>query len=404
MISNNKLIITESQKNNIRELYGIKPKKDFIFSGYITIDEGYMIIQDHLISIKENKIIGYLWDSIDMFKILFENFKPNNDKSLELKENFLNYPLLENNKNLYDLRDYILNNNLQESIFDNTVNQLKNLASDSINKLKNTGSEFINNLLIKSLKDGVIYFLRRLKDLMFNTTYMVVDSLLGAMMGVTGGITKAIQMLPWASLLGLEIYQWINNDYEGEEPSIGSKIFDISFPLLSLGFGAVLAKGFMSVLKPILKSGKSVEKTAELVAKNPQAKNTLEKILTKTKDIPKYINDAKVAFSKKYPKISQFFSGIVGGISSIIKQINEFIIKITGKSKLAKGVVAGAKTYGTIKAFDAGIEGGVNLYNKYKSKNNANIENTNSEEENNNYITINNIDDIDDSYFNYDNK
>jgi hypothetical protein len=379
MIAKRAMILTESEKNDIRSLYGLKRKKEHIFEAYITINEEFMIFNDYLYSLKENKLIGYLWESIDNFKLLFENYIPDNEKDLQLKEDVLNYPLLEEKENLYELRDLLLKEGFFGDLVDKAKNML-NIPDGIVNYGINLIGKSLYEKFLNLLKGGIINFLRGLKEMMFSVTGMVVDSVLQAFMGPTAGVSKILQTVPYVAILGLEIYQWVNNDYEGETPSIGWRIFDISFCLLALGFGGVFAKGVLSPLGKIFKSGKSEAKIAEEVAKSSEAKGILKKILTQTEKIPTFIKNTQNATVKNFPQLSKFLGSITGGISKVVTEINNYIKNIIAggglKAKATKGAIAGAKTYGVLKGIEYGIEKGKDVYNYLtgnKTNNNENL-------------------------------
>ena len=83
-------------------------KRNYIFESCVTINGEFLIFQDDVFSIKEQKSIGNIWSSIDLFKKIFKSVNIKNNDYKIIRESILRLPLLENNVNLYGLRDILL--------------------------------------------------------------------------------------------------------------------------------------------------------------------------------------------------------------------------------------------------------------------------------------------------------
>ena len=53
-------------------------KRNYIFESCITVDNNFLICQDNVYCLKENKNLGNIWSSIDKFKFIFSKIKINN--------------------------------------------------------------------------------------------------------------------------------------------------------------------------------------------------------------------------------------------------------------------------------------------------------------------------------------
>ena len=76
MVIKKRDILSESEVNRIRGLYGIGPvRKQYVFEACITIDEKYFIMNDEVFDLQEKTLLGNLWESMDIFKTIFQNVK-----------------------------------------------------------------------------------------------------------------------------------------------------------------------------------------------------------------------------------------------------------------------------------------------------------------------------------------
>jgi hypothetical protein len=90
-------------------LYNLKNKRNYIFELCTTVDGRYFILQDDVFDIKEQRSLGNLWDSIDIFKTIFNNISLENNKEYQnIKENILKLPIFEEKQNLHGLRNILL--------------------------------------------------------------------------------------------------------------------------------------------------------------------------------------------------------------------------------------------------------------------------------------------------------
>jgi len=109
MAYNNKILISESERVNIKKMYGIiPPKRDYIFEMSVSVDGRYYIVHDEVFDIQEQRAIGNLWDSLDVFKTMFQNVQLENTEYSQIRESIISLPILEGKENLYGLRDILL--------------------------------------------------------------------------------------------------------------------------------------------------------------------------------------------------------------------------------------------------------------------------------------------------------
>lgn len=361
------LLLSESEKNRIKNIYNISPvSRNYIFETTISVDNRYVIIMDEVFDIIEKKKIGYLWESIDVFKTLFSNIEiKNNEEYKKLKESILNIPILESNSSLYNLRDILLEFNFFDdtwlgSNLKNAGNQILNTAKQSWEGIKKLGvaiSEGDWKELLTLLAKGVKFILRKLKDAMYSSVGMIVDAIL-----VATGVGKSVQWIPWALITALDIYQIANNDWPKEDASepMWMKYMTLGFDILGLVTTGALSNVSRKMFLPF-KNMKLSEAAIKINA-NPKLKNIILTIKNNLSKVPNILNNAAKIVSKKFPKGGQFIQNGLNYFKNIVNQFTNILNTLLG-IKATSALKAAATTGGVLYGFDKGIE----LYNNNTS-------------------------------------
>jgi hypothetical protein len=341
-------------------LYGLAPKRDYVFEACATVNGRYIVIQDSVFDLQEQVTIGNLWDSLDIFKTIFQNTEVEDEEYGVVRESILSIPLLENKQNLHELRDMLI----EWSFFDDTWvgKQLKkagtgiaNFGKQSFEGIKKLGvaiSQGDWSQILTLLAKGVRFILRKLKDALYSNIGMIVDGIL-----IATGIGKGAQMVAWGLVTALDIYQFIFNDYateqEANEPT-WQKLLGIGLDAMGFVFAAAAAKTAKTVLAPVLEAGaEDTGKVTEIVAKNPEMKSVLQRMGEAIKSVPQKLASVQASLVKTFPKGAEFIGSILGKLSGAIKGLWSFIVKITGGvGKLGKGVRAGILGGGLTYALD----------------------------------------------------
>jgi hypothetical protein len=330
----------------------MKKNKQHIFEMCISINGRYMILQDNVFDLQENVNIGYLWDSLNTFKTIFNNTDIEDLEYNVVKENINKRPLLESKGNLYELRDILLEFDLLQGTW--LGRQLKSSAdgiTDTVTQswegLKDFGVSIGKNSWTQILTDiakGVRFVFRRLKDALYSNVGMVVDAVLVATVG-----GKAITWVPWGMVFCLEVYQISTNDYE-KPMETWEKWMELIFSSLGLLASGAVAKGVRTILKPL---GKSNPKQIYSAIRNNK---TLMKVLTslqgKLSSLGGYVGKLSSMFNGKFPSGVKFLSQVKGFLSNVITKFNNLLNAILGTGKISKGVKAGALTGGVLYGID----------------------------------------------------
>lgn len=357
MVYQKRNIITESERNRIRGLYDSTPeKRTYIFEACLTVNEKYFILQDQVFDIQEQKLLGNLWDSVDIFKTIFENTTIDNDEYSLVRESILSLPIMESTQNLHGLRDILLEFNFFQDTWvgkelSNAGKGIADAVADSWKGLKEFGVAISKgdwSQILGLLAKGVKFVLRKLKQAMYSTVGMIVDAIL-----VATGIGKTVQWIPWALVTALDAYQIISGDWEGEEKDqpMWMKLLFFGFDILGLVSAGAMAKAARAEAQGLAVIAKDSGKVAEFLGKNPRLKSFIETIISGAKKVPEMLNNAASFIGKKFPAGASFIKSIFGGIGNILRNLEESLGKLIG-AKAAKGTMAGGKTTTAFYGFD----------------------------------------------------
>jgi hypothetical protein len=372
MVVTKKQILSESEVNRIRGLYGMEPlRKEFVFEACITADERYFIMNDDVIDIQEKKLIGNLWESLDVFKTIFQNVKIVDENYQDLRESIISLPITESTEDLQQIKKLMLE-------FD-IMGKLKGWGSDFLNhtwvgnQIKDAGqgiSDFVSKSweglkklgiaisqgdwseIMSLLGRGVLWVLRKLKNAMYSNLGMIVDAVL-----IATGVGKTIQWIPWALIVALDTYQLLNDDFPSDEKEdpMWLKFLYFGFDILGLVSAGAMAKAAKLEAVGLKAVASEPGAVAKYLAKSPKLKGFIESISKGAKKVPEMLNQAVDSIAKKAPKTANFIKGITGGISKILTQLEESLTKLLGKGG-AEATKTGATLYGLEKGVMPRVE------------------------------------------------
>jgi hypothetical protein len=360
MVYQTRNIVTESEKNRISSIHGFTPKKrDYIFEACVTVDGRYFVIQDEVFDIQEQRTIGNVWGSLDVFKTIFESVKLEDEGYSQIRENILSLPILESQQNLYALRDILLEFNFLQDTWlgrqfkkagDSTVDFLKT-SYEGVKKFGLAISEGDWMGILKLLGQGVRYLLRKLKDALYSNLGMIVDAILIAT-GVGAGATK----IAWGLVVALDLYQLLNDDWPEEEKNdpFWLKCLFLGFDILGFTTAAAAAKAAKAGIMPIKAIVNSPARIAQYFEKNPKVKGMITSMVDGIKQVPALLQSVMTTLSTKFPKGASFINGILGGLKSISTRFTESLQKLLGQTA-GKGASAGVKTTGVLYGFDKAL-------------------------------------------------
>jgi hypothetical protein len=328
--------------------------EDAIITDWLSPDERYCIFLDELYDIREKKLIGNIWENFENLKFFIRYSTSVSELKNEIKESIYN-----------SLNGMVLTESLNESIskHKNTIKEFinENIFGDFVNWAKETGKSTVSGLrdfvkttyqgasdLIDKISDfdlkaafdiigkGIFYLLRKLRDALYHPVGMILDAIL-----VATGVGKAIQWVPWALVVGLDLYEIFSGNYE---ESFFQKLLFTLFDVIAMVTTGAIAKGLRLTLKGITK----VDDLAKVVSQNNNVRQIFQKTPEFLKKISPMLNKAISYLSTKFPKGANFLKGI-------LKNVDKFINKVTqefGKLFSKKAAVVGATTTGVVFGID----------------------------------------------------
>ena len=372
-----KKLITESEIIRIKSLHNKKIiNEEVVITDWLSPDEKYIIFLDELYDIKNKKKLGNIWENFENFKFFlrysFNVSNLNETLKEEINNEINNLLLIENISNINLIKEDIkalLNEGLWGS-FKNWVKETGKSTWEGFKEFGKTVYKGAGDLIDKISKGewkqvfsligkGVLYLARKLRGLMYHPIGLILDAIL-----VATGIGKAVQWIPWAIIVALDVYEMISGNYEEQLP-MWQRLLFLGVDILGLVFAGVAAKGARVAVKGAVSGVKTAEEVAVVAAKNPTFKSILTKIGEGLSKVPGKLSEAASYLSTKFPAGSNFIKGILGKIGQFIKGIAEFISKalssvIPGTSKFAKGTRAAVGT--------TALLGGIGTYGEYKKE------------------------------------
>jgi hypothetical protein len=360
MVAQRKMMITESERNRIKSLYGISPvMENIVITNWLSPDEKYCIFLDELYDLKENLKIGNIWENFDNFKFFLKHsFEVATNVPQQIKESVLesinSFVLTESTQNITLLKPY-LKQILNENVVSDFGNWVKDTAVGTVKGIGDfitTGYEGLKKLgisisegdwknVVNLLKKGALYVARKIREALYSPVGMILDAIL-----VASGVGVGFKMLPWAIVVALDIYEFMTGNYEDPDLSMGWRLLFFGVDILGLVTSGVLAKTSRStILNLIGKFGKS-EKGLQVAVKNsPKLKSFLQRVLQSTTNVGGHIKKTHSYLKTKSPLFYGFFSNIISGVSNFIGKLVSYIGKIlNAPGKLVSKIGGGSKS------------------------------------------------------------
>jgi hypothetical protein len=249
---------------------------------------------------------------------------------------------------------------------------------EGLKKLGIAISELDFTKILQLISDGVLYVARKIRSLMYNPVGIVLDSIL-----VITGIGKAVQWIPWAFIVGLDIYEVVTGNYEEKDMPTWLRFLLIGCDVLGLVFAGGVGAAARAVFK-VFRGARTMADFAKLAKSAPQAVKFIKQIAGALSSVPRLLSHAvKYLKNTKFAKGSTFLSGILSKtdsfLSNMAKSLSELseaagkgsiqnakviakIPKTPIKQKIKTGLKAGAKTGAVVTVVDRGVHKGIEMY------------------------------------------
>ena len=207
--------------------------------------------------------------------------------------------------------------------------------------------------IVKLIGQGFLWVGRKIRAAAYSTVGMVVDAIL-----IATGYGKVAQVVIWAIVVLVDIYEFITGDYEEKDTPTWMRFIFFGIDLLGLFTAGAAAKAARTMVKTATLGAKTAEEMGQAVIKSPSMMEFLKNMVSNLKGLPAKLS----SFSKTLGK--GFFGNL---FSSGLKGVGNFVQK--GLNSIASmfkgpGGKAALKNLGLI----GGIHVGTEFYKDYKTK------------------------------------
>ena len=321
------MVLSEQNKREILSLYNIQKDEIAIVSA-LSLNENYAIFLDDLYDIKNKKLIGYVWENFDNFRIFFNDSNEILQEHLQILKNELNsITLVENKVGLQILKkQFILSEQEKKGFIDwakqkgqEAISGTTKVISRSIQGVKDAANKFSQGEWMDAVKivgQGVLYLAKKLRDALYHPVGMVLDAIL-----VASGIGKSAQFVIWAIVVALDIYELSSGQYP-EGQNFYTKLLFTGVDMIGLVFAGVAAKAANGVVGNFVRAfGKNLQTMKIGLQKSPAMIKIIEQMKSALGKAPNLLSQASQWLATKSPKIHKWMSGILGSVSLFIKKI-----------------------------------------------------------------------------------
>jgi hypothetical protein len=359
-----KFLMSYNNKQTLNENFQLfEQAQSAVITDWLSPDEKLVIFLDELYDIENKVKIGNIWENFDNFKyFLRHSFEVSTNVPQHIKESALkslnNNLLIESRTNYSSLKPifkHILSERTWGEWGSETLQDFGKWAykkgeeayknvSDFASKSYEGAKKLIGNIsrgeweeALNLLGKGALYFARRLREAMYHPVGMVLDVIL-----VVSGIGKAVQWIPWAIIVALDIYEIVNNDFEDDLPEFMRYIF-LGLDIL----GLVTSGGISNSLRFLLGGVRTESGVLKALGRE-----TLEDIAQNSSKVPGLLSRAAEWLSTKFPAGSTFIKGILGSVEFILQKLVDTISKILKPAPIIAGTAMAGATYGVEKGFE----------------------------------------------------
>lgn len=381
-----RLVITEAEKAQIRGQHATQVPidlDDVVISEWLSPDEKYVIFLDELYDLENKSKLGDIWKSSDNLILFLEHSFRVSKLKREIKEHasevFGKVLLSENKQDLSNLKPFIKQFLLSEDWFEDAWNKTKEYGGKALNYagkfIKDTAVDTVKGVtqfgkdvtqgtidfaktiatgdwqkVWDLMKKGTKWMARKIRQALYTPMGILIDTIL-----VATGYGKVGQVIVWAVVVSLDIYEFVTGDYEDKDELM---IFRILFFLVDI-LGLVSAGAAAAAARTLLKtSGGTIKGLEMAAAKNPAFRSMLESLLKSLKKLPSKLAEFGSMMGKG--QFGKLFNMAIKNVGKFINFVLEQV-KSVFKSPALKPVLINA---GLI----TGIGTGVEAFKDYRKK------------------------------------
>jgi hypothetical protein len=347
------IVLTESEKKqilkkHIKEMNVID--ENIVITDWLSPDERYMIFLDELYDIKNKTKLGDIWSNPDNLVIFLEHSYRVSSLKQSIKEEasevFGRAMLTESNQDLTPLKP-LIKQYLKEGLWGNfkdwvsdtaksTVKGVSDFFVDSWEGIKEFGVAISKgdwNEIVSLMGRGVKWLARKLRQAIYSPVGLIVDAIL-----VATGVGKGAQVVAWAIVVALDIYEFTTGDYEHPDDPMWMRVLFFGMDILGLVLAGYAAKAAKTAIKTATVGAKTAEEAGEMIARNPAAYSALKAMSEVSGKVPSMLGKSAGMMEKTFPKGANF-------VDKSISKAPEALAKSEGVFKrIWKGAKAGTKT------------------------------------------------------------
>jgi hypothetical protein len=344
--------INESEKQRIlsKHLKNFQIDESIVISDWLSPDEKYMILFDELYDIQNQTKIGDVWKHPENLVTFLEHSYRVSNLKREIREHasntFSKMLLTEGHNDMTPIKPLIKQYLKEEGkgLWDSFTTWLSDTASSTVTGVKDFFVDSWEGIkaygvaiskgdwdeVVSLLKRGTVWLARKLRQALYSPVGIVVDAIL-----VATGVGKGAQVVAWAIVVALDIYEFMTGDYENPNDPMWMRILFFAIDVIGLVSAGAAAKAAKTALAGV----KTEAEVAKTIGKSSWLKGLFEGIGKKLPGISSMLGRIGESLAKTFPKGSTFIKGAVSGIP-----------------KFTKGLMAGLKTFGIVGALGTGIE------------------------------------------------
>jgi len=373
-----KIHLTESERQKILSLHS-NVGTDVVFSNVLTPDEKYVVFFDRLIEIETKTDLGNIWENGDNLYLFFNHLYKSSNLPREIvneaTEFFGSALLLEERMDLTHLKPLVKQFIKEDFWKDTWVGQglshtgkfLKDTAVSTYTGITSTlqqGWEGLKKFgvaiskgdwkeIVRLIGQGFLWVGRKIRAAAYSTVGMVVDAIL-----IATGYGKVAQVVVWAIVVLVDIYEFISGDYEEKDVPTWMRFLFFGIDLLGLFTAGAAAKAARTTVKAATMGAKTAEEMGQAVLKSPSLMEFLKTMVSNLKGLPAKLSSFSKTLGKGF--FGNLFSAGLKGVANFVqKGLNSVASMFKGP-----GGKAALKNLGLI----GGIHVGTEFYKDYKTK------------------------------------
>jgi hypothetical protein len=368
-----KIVITESDKSQILSKHlknNALNLDNVVITDWLSPDEKYVVFLDELYDLENKTKLGDIWKTPDNLILFLEHTFRVSKLRKEIKEEALktlNQNILK--EDVGDLTEFkpIIKQYLEEGFWDSVGKGLgyagkfiKDTAANTVSGVYNFGKDLVvggaklgGKILTGQwkevwdlLKQGTKWLARKIREAVYSPVGIIVDTIL-----VATGYGKVAQIVVWAIVVCLDIYEFVTGDYEHKEDPMWLRILFFLVDITGLVFAGLAAKTAKTAISTAIRAGGGeILGLERAVVKNPTLKSILVKLIEGLKSLPSKLASVGTTLGKG--QFGKLFKMGLDKVGSFIKWIVESL-KSSWKTPALRSVLV---TTGLVTGIGTGVE------------------------------------------------